>query len=105
MSPRGTSPASRRTMNSDLPRNLGVQPIASIMAARRLTPHDLVANSTEQLTHKMVARAMKGRRLTANIRSKILHAINNATGKSYLAKDIFNYVVNKKRHDGSNPRL
>jgi hypothetical protein len=79
-------------VNSNL-RDLGEQPIVSIMAEHRLKPHDLVASSTEQITHKMVTRAMKGRRLTANTRTKILNAINSATGKTYTAKDLFNYDV------------
>ena len=73
-------------------RDFGEQPIAAIMATHRLKPHDLVLSSTEQVTHKMVARAIKGRRLTVNVRAKILNAINNATGKTYMAKDLFNYL-------------
>jgi hypothetical protein len=38
-------------MTTEIPRNLGAQPIAAIMAAHNLKPHDLVAASTEQLTH------------------------------------------------------
>ena len=40
--------------------NLGEQPISRIIVASGLKPHDLVAHSDEQLTHKMVTRAMKG---------------------------------------------
>lgn len=72
-------------------RDLGEQPIARIMAAHGLTPRDLVAVSTEQLTHKMVARAMKGRRLTANAQAKVLRALNGAAGKRYAGADLFNY--------------
>ena len=38
-------------MTTDIPRNLGPQPIAAIMAAYKLKPHDLVTASTEQITH------------------------------------------------------
>lgn len=72
-------------------RDLGVQPIARIMAASGLAAHDLVAGSTEQVTHKMVARAMKGRRLTANAKGKVLRALNAAAGKNYKLTDLFNY--------------
>ena len=72
-------------------RDLGVQPIARLMAARGLTAHDLVARSTEQITHKMVARAMKGRRLTANTQAKVLRALNAAAGSAYTLPDLFNY--------------
>ena len=41
-------------MNIEIERNLGEQPIARIMADHGLKAHDLVAISTQQLTHKMV---------------------------------------------------
>ncbi|MFC1576739.1 hypothetical protein ACFL3N_00175 [Candidatus Omnitrophota bacterium] len=72
-------------------KNLGEQPISKIMAASGLKPHDLVAHSDEQLTHKMVARARKGRRLTAHVQSKVRNALNNAAGKNYSLKDLFTY--------------
>ena len=52
--------------NGEIERNLGVQPIAGIMAERGLKAGDLVAKSTERITFKMVSRACKGRRLTPN---------------------------------------
>jgi hypothetical protein len=79
-------------MGEKILRDFGEQPIAAIMAAHSLKPHDLVVSSTEQVTHKMVSRAIKGRRLTVNIRAKILNALNNATGKAYKAKELFNYL-------------
>ena len=72
-------------------RDLGPQPLAKIMLELGLKPNDLVSNSTEQLTHKMVGRAVKGRRLTPKIQQKILNALNKASGKQYALKDIFNY--------------
>lgn len=78
-------------MPGDITRELGEQPIAKLMALHGLNAHDLVASSTEQITHKMIGRAVKGRRLTPNVRSKILNSINNATGKHYRLKDLFNY--------------
>lgn len=78
-------------MTSDIERNLGVQPISLIMASSRLKAHDLVACSEEQLTHKMVARAMKGRRLTPNVQTKVRNALNKAAGKDYSLKDLFTY--------------
>ncbi len=56
-----------RKMNIEIERNLGEQPIARIMADHGLKAHDLVAISTEQLTHKMVSRTCKGRRLTPDV--------------------------------------
>ena len=78
-------------MNSNIERDLGEQPIAKIMALHGLKPNDLVTNSIEQITHKMASRAVKGRRLTPNVQSKILRALNKATGKEYQVEDLFNY--------------
>jgi non-ribosomal peptide synthetase component F len=76
---------------SDIERDLGEQPVARLLAEHGLKPHDLVAASTEQITHKMVARACRGRRLTLNVQSKILRALNHATGRSFSMSDLFNY--------------
>jgi hypothetical protein len=78
-------------MNEGIERDLGPQPIAAILAQRNLKPHDLVAASTCQLTHKMVSRACKGRRLTLNTRTKVLDALNLASGQNYSLRDLFNY--------------
>ena len=78
-------------MSGDVERDLGPQPLAEIMAQHELKPHDLVAASTQQLTHKMVARACKGRRLTLNVQTKVLKALNGATGRRYALSDLFNY--------------
>jgi hypothetical protein len=72
-------------------RDLGEQPIAALLAELGLKSHDLVAASTEQITHKMVARACKGRRLTPNVQRKILNALNRATGSAYTLPQLFNY--------------
>jgi len=78
-------------MSQEIERNLGEQPIAQVMTAHDLKAHDLVQASTEQLTHKMVARACKGRRLTLNVQTKVLNALNAATGRHYALTDLFNY--------------
>jgi len=78
-------------MNDTPERNLGAQPIAKLLVEHKLTPHDLVAASTQQLTHKMVSRAIKGRWLTPNAKAKVLTALNRATGKNYSLADLFNY--------------
>ena len=78
-------------MDDQSQRNLGPQPIAEIMAKFGLKAHDLVAASTQQITHKMVARGCKGRRLTDNSKRKILNALNLATNKSYKVSELFNY--------------
>jgi hypothetical protein len=78
-------------MNSNSERDLGEQPIAGIMIKAGLKANDLVSNSTMQITHKMVSRAVKGRRLTPKIQKKVLAALNKATGKDYSLKDLFSY--------------
>lgn len=78
-------------MSDETERNLGPQPIGRILEAHGLKPHDLVAASTQQMTHKMVSRAVKGRRLTPNVQAKVLDALNRATGRTYRLEDLFNY--------------
>ena len=78
-------------MNPEIECNLGEQPIAEIMREHNFKPHDLVAASPVEMTHKMVARACKGRRLTLNTQSKVLAALNRATGKNYTLRDLFTY--------------
>lgn len=78
-------------MPPDLERNLGEQPIARLMAEHALKPGHLVEASTEHITRKMVSRACKGRWLTPHVRSKLLRALNRATGKAYSLSDLFTY--------------
>jgi len=72
-------------------RNLGMQPLANLLTQLHITPHILVESSTEQLTHKLVSRAAKGRRLTKNSKGKIVRAMNTATGRAFTVKELFNY--------------
>ena len=76
---------------NNIARDLGEQPIVRIMATDGLSPHAIVAASTKQMTHKMISRAVKGRRLTPPVQFKILNALNKAAGKSYSLNDLFNY--------------
>jgi hypothetical protein len=77
---------------ANVERNLGAQPLARLMAERGLAPADLVAASGEQLTHKQVARAMKGRRLSAHVMDKVLRAWNRATSGAAARADLFDYA-------------
>jgi DNA-directed RNA polymerase subunit RPC12/RpoP len=72
-------------------RDLGPQPIGELLMRHGLRPTDLVAASDEQVTHKMVARAVKGRRLTPRVMRKVLNALNTASGESYELADLFDY--------------
>ena len=78
-------------MTNDIERTMGPQPIAALMEQLQLKPHDLVVASTDQLTHKMVARAIKGRRLTINTKGIVQRAMNQATGKIWPQSQLFNY--------------
>jgi hypothetical protein len=79
-------------INENDERNLGPQPIAELMTKHNLKPHDLVAAAPEQqLTHKMVSRACKGRKLTERTRVKVLKALNLAAKQNYAMGELFNY--------------
>lgn len=69
----------------------GEQPIAGLMAKHNLKAHDLVAASTEQITHKMISRACKGRKLSRHVQFKIVRALNAATGQEYGLRELFSY--------------
>ncbi len=70
----------------------GVQPLDGILTLMGLKNSDLVSSSSEQLTHKMVARGRKGRKLTPNVQHKILNALNAVQKqKLFSLKDLFNY--------------
>ena len=79
-------------MNGELERNLGTQPIAEVMERHGLSAHDLVEASDVPMTHKMVARAVKGRRLTRNTQTIVCNALNRAAGATYTLADLFNYT-------------
>jgi hypothetical protein len=70
----------------------GIQPLDAVLNQRGLKNADLVAASTEFLTHKQVNKARRGRRLTINVQLKILNALNKLGGeKKYRREDLFNY--------------
>ena len=77
--------------NDGLERDMGEQPIARLLVSLGLSAHDLVAASSEQLTHKMVRRACKGRRLTPKVQRKILDALNTRAAAGYGLADLFDY--------------
>ncbi len=72
-------------------REMGPQPVAVLMEKHKLKPHNLVAASKLQLTHKMVSRACKGRKLSRRVQFKVLYALNEATGQEYKLRDLFTY--------------
>ena len=81
-------------------RNLGTQPLETIMNEWALGNHDLVAACEEPLTHKAVQRARKGRRLTPKVQRKVVAALNavcrergagEGESKVFAVSDLFNY--------------
>jgi len=79
-------------MMTDTGFNVGLQPLDSIMSEAGLTNHAVVAASNEFLTHKVVQKARKGRKLTRRTQDKILRALNKISeGRSYQREHIFNY--------------
>ena len=79
-------------MIAESPYNIGIQPLDHIMTEAGLSNHALVAVSTEALTHKVIQKARKGRKLTRRTQDKVLRALNLiSTDKPYLREQIFNY--------------
>ncbi len=70
----------------------GIQPLDAMMESRSLQNDDLVQVSGEQLTHKQVLKARKGKFVTSNIKGKIVRAFNAVIeGGNYTQKDLFKY--------------
>lgn len=85
-------------MSSPDQREWGEQPLHDWMEQRQLDNHRLVACSDEQLTHKQLARARRGRWLTASMRAKILRAAQHwqrrhePEAAALREGDLFNYA-------------
>ena len=72
-------------------REYGTQPLDAKMIELGFDNHALVAVSTEQLTHKMVAKARNGRFLSVRVRLKVLRAFNKAAKTELRLSDLFTY--------------
>jgi len=77
--------------NTEIERELGEQPLSALLDELCISNHAVVAASTEQLTHKMVAKARRGRWISMRIRLKIQRAVNKVSGNQYTLADLFNY--------------
>ncbi|MDG1498651.1 MAG: hypothetical protein P8N31_04915 [Planctomycetota bacterium] len=75
----------------ELERNLGEQPLAGVMDENGYKSSDLVSASSLQLTHKMVGRARRGRRLTPNTKNKVHQAMAALLGRPIGMGELFNY--------------
>jgi len=91
------------TESQEEQRDLGNQPLDRMMDEWGMNNHDMVEVSTEQLTHKQVQKARKGRRLTLKMMQKVTRAFNvtiwhrlNDEQKEayyeYLHRELFNYA-------------
>jgi hypothetical protein len=91
----------------ELTRDHGPQPLDGLMVRWNITNHELVEVSPEQLNHKQVQKARKGRQLTLHLMQKLMRALNDtivvklpkeqkAAFVPYLHKHLFNYA---KNHD------
>ena len=70
----------------------GIQPLDAVLNQRGLKNADLVAASTEFLTHKQVNKGRRGRRITVNVQVKILNALNKLSAeKKFRLEELFNY--------------
>ncbi len=82
--------------NEKVERNLGTQPLDSIMLEQGLNNHDLVELRPVDLSHKAVQRARKGRRLTSKMKLRLTWVVNDALKKrgidlKYATRQLFNY--------------
>ncbi len=62
----------------DATRDHGAQPLDELMNRWGITNHQLVDTSVEQLNHKQVQRARKGRQLTLHLMQKVTRTLNDA---------------------------
>ena len=77
----------------------GTQPLDSLMVEHSLSNSAVVEASPEPVTHKMINKARRGRRLSRKVQIKVLAAFNQAMAKSqpsedtpcYTFQDLFNY--------------
>jgi hypothetical protein len=76
-------------------RNFGPQPMDALMTEHGLANHQIVAASTEPMTHKAVQRARKGRKLTQHMQRRMVTALNRLLAEKGLEalplESVFNY--------------
>ena len=93
----------------ELTRDHGTQPLDGLLVRWNLTNHELVEVSEEQLNHKQVQKARKGRQLTLHLMQKLTRALNETIVTRlekpqvtafvpYFHKHLFNYA---KGYDAS----
>ena len=80
----------------EIQREFGTQPLDQWLNEFEISNRDLVSASTEQLTHKQVQKARKGRRISENLQRKIKNALESVLlesgrEKRFLLSDLFTY--------------
>ena len=92
-------------MQDDAARDHGDQPLDTLMERWGITNHELVGTSEEQLSHKQVQKARKGRQLTLHMMQKVTRTLNDViflklakdqqeTFVPYQHKQLFSYAKN-----------
>lgn len=73
--------------------DVGIQPLDAIMSRHQWSNHDLVVCSPDDLTHKVIQKGRKGRRITRRAQQKILLAVNRAAAGTaqFTVEELFNY--------------
>ncbi len=77
----------------------GAQPLDNLMVEHNLSNSDVVGASLQPVTHKMINKARRGRRLSRKVQIKVLDAFNQAITKiqhveetpCFTFQDLFNY--------------
>ena len=79
-------------------RDHGVQPFDGLMDRWKVTNHELVEASPEQLNHKQVQKARKGRQLTLPMMQKVARSLNIAVWTRMSKEDKEAYFEYQHRH-------
>ena len=70
-------------------REMGVQPLDTLLTELGMSNHDVVAGCVGQLAHKTVMSARRGRQITRRMQFKIMDAFNAAMLERYPEKTRF----------------
>ncbi|WP_345714460.1 helix-turn-helix transcriptional regulator [Luteolibacter yonseiensis] len=82
----------------ELTRDHGPQPLDGLMVRWNLTNHELVEVSEEQLNHKQVQKARKGRQLTLHLMQKLTRALNETVMMKLPKEDREKFVPYLHKH-------
>lgn len=82
----------------DETRDHGLQPLDRLMNRWGLNNHQLVEASVEQLNHKQVQRARKGRQLTLHLMQKITRTLNDAVLAMLPKAECANFIPYSHKH-------